>query len=85
MDSLDSKDSSRDFNANRIISFYFYLYLMFYVCVQRFNVIFLRKKKFETKPGLRGATHEILVQYSTRFILRVLVAGWYHNYGENAN
>jgi hypothetical protein len=34
---IDLKDSSRDFLSNCVINF-FYLYLMFYACVQIFDV-----------------------------------------------
>jgi len=39
MDELGSKDSSRDLQLNCVISFCFYLYLMFYACAARFDVM----------------------------------------------
>jgi len=38
MDKLGSKDSSRDFQLNCVISFCFHLYLMFNACAARFDV-----------------------------------------------
>jgi hypothetical protein len=39
IDQLDSKDSCRKLQANCVISYYFYLYLMFHVCTARFDVM----------------------------------------------
>jgi len=35
---LGSKDSSRDLQVNCVISFYFRLYLMLYICAKKFDV-----------------------------------------------
>jgi len=39
MKQVGLKDSSRDLQVNCAISYYFYLYLMFYVCAARFDVM----------------------------------------------
>ena len=38
IDLLGSKDSSRKLQVNCVISYLFYLYLMFYTCAARFDV-----------------------------------------------
>ena len=39
IDKLESKDSHRDLQTNRVISFCFRLYLMLHACTARFDVI----------------------------------------------
>ena len=39
MEQLGLKDSSRDLQVNCAISYLFYVYLMFYVCAIRFDVM----------------------------------------------
>jgi len=39
MDYLGSKDSSRKLHTNCVISYLFYLYLMFHICTVRFDVM----------------------------------------------
>jgi len=39
MEQLGLKDSSRDLQVNCAISYLFYLYLMFYACAVRFDVM----------------------------------------------
>ena len=57
MDELGSKDSSRDFQLNCVISFCFCLYLMLHTCAARFDVTRnfwgeLNKAQVNTRPQL---------------------------------